>query len=196
METKTYIPLGNSCSIAYNLRLHKLRSCAFPFDWVRIINFNNVTTLLDNNFNNFLDYKNLKFKSFSDKFIVNGEFGSYIYTNKYCSFYHEFDKEIDKCDMKLFIDKYQRRINRLFTFLHSDKELIFIREEIGKLKLNKINKFINCIFKINPTIKFKLIIITNDKTEIKLDNVIFYHSDTKIIDWKRPELNWLEIFNL
>ena len=123
------------------------------------------------------------------------------YTQKVGTINTEIDNVIkqkpwNRMPYSVFIDKYQRRINRLFTFLHSDKELIFIREEIGKLKLDKINKFINCIFKINPTIKFKLIIITNDKTEIKLDNVIFYHSDTKIIDWKRPELNWLEIFNL
>ena len=77
-----------------------------------------------------------------------------------------------------------------------NNELIFIREEIGRIKINKINKFINCILKINPTIKFKVIIITNDKTEIKLDNVVFYYSNIKINDWKRPELNWLEIFNL
>ena len=38
--SKTYIPLGNSCSIAYNLKLHNLRKLAFPFDWVRVTNFN------------------------------------------------------------------------------------------------------------------------------------------------------------
>ena len=68
--SKIFIPLGNSCSIAYNLKLLKLRTCAFPFDWVRIANFNNVTKLIQNKFYGFLDSKNFKFKEFSDKFIV------------------------------------------------------------------------------------------------------------------------------
>ena len=122
--SKIYIPLGNSCSIAYNLRLLKLRIYAFPFDWVRVTNFNNVTKLIQNKFYGFLDFKNFKFKEFSDKFIVNGKKGSYIYSNNYCSFYHEFDKLIEKNDFDFFKEKYSRRIERFFNFMNSNNEII------------------------------------------------------------------------
>ena len=194
--SKIYIPLGNSCSIAYNLRLHNLRKLAFPFDWVRVANFNNVTRLIQNKFYGFLDYKNFKFKEFSDKFIVNGEKGSYIYSNNYCSFYHEFNKLIEEHDFNMFKEKYSRRINRFLHFMNSDNEIIFIREEFGKIKLSKINNFINTINEIYPNLNYKLIIITNQKVNFSHKNLKFYYSETRVRDWKRPELNWIDIFNI
>ena len=194
--SKIFIPLGNSCSIAYNLKLLKLRTCAFPFDWVRISNFNNVTKLIQNKFYGFLDSKNFKFKEFSDKFIVNGKKGSYIYSNDYCSFYHEFSKLIEKSDFNFFKEKYSRRIKRFFEFMNSSNEIIFIREEFGKVNMSKIDNFINTINEIYPDLNYKLIIITNQKLNFSHKNLKFYYSDVRVTDWKRPELDWIQIFNL
>ena len=194
--SKIYIPLGNSCSIAYNLKLLKLRKLAFPFDWVRVTNFNNVTKLIQNKFYGFLDFKNFKFKEFSDKFIVNGKKGSYIYSNNYCSFYHEFNKLIEEHDFNMFKEKYSRRIKRFLDLMNSDNEIIFIREEFGKLKISKINNFICAINEIYPNLNYKLIVITNQKVNFSHKNLKFYYSEARITDWKRPELNWINIFNL
>lgn len=194
--SKIYIPLGNSCSIAYNLKLLKLRICAFPFDWVRVTNFNNVTKLIQNKFYGFLDFKNFKFKEFSDKFIVNGKRGSYIYSNNYCSFYHEFNKLIEEHEFNMFKEKYSRRIKRFLDFINSDNEIIFIREEFGKIKISKINNFICAINEIYPDLNYKLIIITNQKVNFSHKNLKFYYSEARVTDWKRPELNWTNIFNL
>ena len=49
---------------------------------------------------------------------------------------------------------------------------------------------------MNPTLKFKLIIITNNKNLEDIDNVTFYYSDKSIIDWTRPEIDWANVFNL
>ena len=35
-----YIPLGTTCSIAYNLKKYNLRKATYPFDWIRINNLN------------------------------------------------------------------------------------------------------------------------------------------------------------
>ena len=194
--SKIYIPLGNSCSITYNLKLLKLRKYAFPFDWVRVINFNNVTKLIQNKFYGFLDFNNFKFKEFSDKFTVDGKKGSYIYSNNYCSFYHEFNKLIEEHHFNMFKEKYLRRIERFFNFMNSNNEIIFIREEFGKLKISKINNFINCINEIYPDLNYKLIIITNQKINFSHKNLKFYYSKVRVTDWKRPELKWSDIFNL
>ncbi len=204
MSTKTYVSLGNSCSIAYNLRLHKLREESYPFDWVRVTNFNNITTLIDNKFNDFLDIDTFVFKEFSDNFEVNSKMGSYIYKNNYCSFYHEFENRIDHEKLIPFKEKYTRKIRRFLDLLQSNKKIIFIREVFGKIKINKINKFIEKLYEINPDINFNIILITNDNIETdtphaqSLDNDIIkiYYSDKLITDWTRPELNWLEIFNI
>ena len=196
MSTKTFVSLGNSCSIAYNLKLCNLRTEAYPFDWVRVTNINNVTTLIDNKFNDFLDIDTFVFKEYSDIFEVNSKMGSYVYKNNYCSFYHEFENRIEREKLLSFKDKYIRRIERFLDLLQSDKKIIFIREEFGKIKINKINRFIKKLYENNPNINFNIILITNDNIEIESNQIINYYSNKKIIDWTRPELNWNEIFNL
>ena len=196
MGVNIYIPLGNSCSIAYNLRLLDLRNLAFPFDWVRVTNLNNITTLLENEFEDFLNLDTFQFKEISDKFEINGRNKSYVYSNNYCTFYHEFDDYIEKINTDTFLEKYNRRINRFLDCIKSKNHITFIREEYGKVKLCKINKFIKAIQIMNPTLKFKLIIITNNKNLEDIDNVTFYYSDKSIIDWTRPEIDWANVFNL
>lgn len=192
-----FISLGSTCSIAYNLKLRELRQCSLPFDWVRIKNLNNVSKLLQNKFSDFLDISTFNFKEISNKFMVNGKCGSYIYKNKYCGFYHEFNDYIENICLKEFIDKYKRRIQRLYDILQSEEEITFIREENGKISINKINKFIETIKKINSNIKFKIIIINNYRNNhIIIDNVNFYFSNKEVTDWKRPEINWAEIFSI
>lgn len=191
-----YVSLGSTCSIAYNLRELNLRDNAYPFDWIRILNLNNVSNLLENNFDGFLDVNNYNFIKYSEDFMINDNYGTYIYDNGYCKFYHEFDKPLEECDIDSFIDKYKRRINRLYDLLNSDEEIIFIREELRSVNINKINNFIETIRNINENINFKLIIISNDDVDYNIDNVIFYYSNEKFDTWMRKEIDWYKIFNL
>lgn len=193
-----YLSLGTTCSIAFNLRLLNIRLKAYPFDWIRIQNLNNLTKIINNSFNDFLNYDTFQFVNESDKFEVNGKMNSYIYKNNYCKFYHEFDKELDRVMFNKFKEKYKRRVNRFMEVLKSNNQITFIREEIGKVKESKIINFINTIKLINPNIDFKLVIITNDELtqNINIDNVKFHYSNLKVTDWRRPELDWKRIFNI
>ena len=80
------IPLGSTCSIAYQLRSLGLRNYAYPFDWVRINNLSLVTKLIETNFEDFLDQNEFKLNKISKEFDVNGNMLSYIYENKFCKF--------------------------------------------------------------------------------------------------------------
>jgi len=185
-----FVSLGSSCSIAYNLNEYKLRKEAYPFDWTRTNNLNNVSIAIDTLFDDFLNLDKFKFKCFSKNFEVNGKLGSYIYYNDCCSFFHDFNGLISEIDTKEFEDKYKRRINRFINLLKSDKEITFIREEFRKLNKNKIVRFIKSIKNLNKNINFSLIIITNDLNyqSMEIDNVTFYYSNIAITNWKRPEL--------
>tara|TARA_B100000424_G_C22945368_1_gene503183 strand:- start:8629 stop:9219 length:591 start_codon:yes stop_codon:yes gene_type:complete len=193
----TFVSLGSSCSIAYNLKEHNLRQEAYPFDWTRTLNLNNVSKAIDTKFEEFLNLKKFKLKCYDEKFEVDGGKGSYIYSNGYCSFYHDFNKLLDEFDTTGFVAKYERRINRFLELLSSNKEIIFIREEYGNLNRNKIKKLIESLQSFNSKMNFKIIIITNDLSykDIIYENLYFYFSDIKIEDWRRPEINWINIFN-
>ena len=80
--------------------------------------------------------------------------------------------------------------------MNSNNEIIFIREEFGNIKMSKINNFINCINEIYPDLNYKLIVITNQEVNFSHKNVKFHCSEVRVTDWKRPELNWVDIFNL
>ena len=188
------IPLGGTCSIAYQLKKYNLRKAAYPFDWVRINNFSKLIQLIENNFDNFfLDYKLIEF---SKNFKVNNVNGSYIYKNEFCKFYHDFDSEINEKNFLLFKAKYLRRINRFYEKIKSSKKILFIREEIGNLSENKIKNFIKIVLNLNPKLEFKLKIITITKKyeKINLPNVEIFFSNKKVTDWRRPELDWSQIF--
>ena len=70
------------------------------------------------------------------------------------------------------------------------------REEIRNLSQNKIKEFSDVINKMNPNLDWKLKIITNNKKHIKFksENIEIIFSDLKVINWKRPELDWKSIF--
>ena len=190
------IPLGSTCSIAYQLRYHRLREKAYPFDWVRINNLATVTDLIKNNFNNFLDKNKFKFKSISYRFEVDGEMLSYIYDNSYCKFYHEFNQYINNDNFKLFSEKYQRRIDRLIRTIKNSEKILFIREEIGNLSQNKIKEFSDMIHVMNPDLdwKMKIIVRNNKYVQFKSENIDIIFSDLKVSDWRRIELDWKSIF--
>ena len=81
------------------------------------------------------------------------------------------------------------------TIKNSEK-ILFIREEIGNLNIDKIRKFSNTINNINPKLNWKMKIIVNKKKyeEFKFENIEIIFSDQKVINWKRPELDWSKIF--
>tara|TARA_B100000524_G_C23625429_1_gene361327 strand:- start:107 stop:715 length:609 start_codon:yes stop_codon:yes gene_type:complete len=192
----TYVSLGASCSIAYNLKKFDLRNEAYPFDWTRTLNLNNICKAIDNEFKDFLNLNKFELKKLDESFFIEGNKCSYIYKNDYCSFYHDFYDEITKIDVNTFKQKYKRRIVRFLELLKSDKEIIFIREQIGKLNVNKINNLIKSLNNYNKNMNYKIIIITNDINykNININKIYFYFSDVKVLDWKRCELNWEKLF--
>ena len=190
------IPLGSTCSIAYQLKKLDKRKNAYPFDWVRINNFAIITSLIENNFEGFLDRESFKFDKISKCFLVKNEMKSYLYQTKFCKFFHEFNDYINDESFYEFQQKYKRRIKRLYSSINRCKKILFIREEIGNLSRNKINNFINLINKINPNLEWKLKIIVSKEQYLyhPFDNIEIIYSSQKVNDWRRPELDWESFF--
>ena len=65
-----YISLGSTCCVTQQIKNHNLRKHAYPFDWVRITNLNNISKLLENKFIDFLEYDSLEFVEYSKKFSI------------------------------------------------------------------------------------------------------------------------------
>ncbi len=154
------ISLGFSCTVARKLRDNDLRCYSFPFDWLRS-SFQGVCNLFENDFS---DLFNPRYLSFEKTYILN---------NKYCvAFYHDFPLEQNYLEsLDEIVAKYNRRIERLYRALHSDRVVYFFRfsscmdswkldtmpqtqHEVKKLRDMLLAKFPQC--------NFTLVVIDND----------------------------------
>ena len=206
-----YVSLGSSCSVAYQLQKLNKRNIAYPFDWLRCETLDNITNCFGNNFSDFITSCHIVSKSDKFPLSTNDDFPcidnqskaiSLCMQNKYnMKFYHDFT---DGSDMDTIDLKYQRRINRLLDLIKSDNEICFVRDELkpNKLNLDMIDKFQREIKKINPNIKFKMIIILHNPTNkehelLKLEDkdIIIVNDINPFKDWMRNNLNWLNLFN-
>jgi hypothetical protein len=181
-----YIPLGSDCSIAYNLQKLNFRKNAYPFDWIKFNNINDLIDILSNNFKYFLDKQFFEIKEESDKFPYIDENWSDIsskniiikHTKYLITFPHEVksDNNISE-QINNFIEKYNRRIIRLINILKNDSiKKVFIRITFKNEDFEKLN---NILSKICNNYEIKLIKI---------------NKKNKFSSWKKEELNWNNIF--
>ncbi len=183
-----YISLGSDCSIAFNLDKHNLRINAYPFDWIKINNINDLINILSNDFKFFTDMNYIEILNESDKFpYLDDKWTSVLSKNvilkntKYnITFPHEIkidDQTSVDIKIKNFIDKYDRRINKFISILKNDSiKKVFIRITNKKEELENLNDILS---KICLNYELKIIIINKKK---------------KFLSWKKEELNWENIF--
>lgn len=203
------ISLGSTCSVAYQLQKHLLRTCALPFDWIKVDSLSKINNVLENDFHDYI--LSVKEVSTSEKFSLveddevpeesNNE-EMHIMENKYgIRFSHDFSKgyNLDKIN-----EKYQRRIVRFKEILATSEEITFIRDElnINKIDIKDIECFLELIKKIyNVKVKYKMVINNYKKKEINYDifneikELEIYEDIQKYEYWTRPNVDWLKIFN-
>lgn len=204
-----FVSLGSTCSVAYHLQKLSKRYSAYPFDWIKTKELKDITLCIQNNFIDFLDFKEV---SQSNKFPIFDpdietfpdviKCGSRIMENKYSmQFYHDFgeDSSLDG----YVKEKYERRISRFFDLIRTSKQISFIRDEIhlNKIDSNQIEDFLRVIKSINSDLEIKLIIIIhNPKNKIidllnyKNENIVIVNDVFNYGGWQRPGVDWANLF--
>lgn len=158
-----YIPLGNDCSIAYQLNKLNLRTVALPFDWILTPSLFNVTTCLDENFSKFFD--NLKVKNQCNFSLLDFNWNetpsnTIRIVNHYgFHFVHDFTSLDDLGDVK---EKYYRRIDR-FNEIYNNQNIKKIFVRYGKTQ------------------------------EINLNGEVIFIENQKCSSWKKNEIDWSRI---
>ena len=129
-----YIPLGTNCKPSQWLRDKNLRKAAYPLDWV-VCPMTSSITLIENDFDDFLNYQNLIYLPPRRRYLFNQGtevFREDVVTPVICTKYnilfpHDFSVEGSK-DYKTVKDKYNRRIERFIKIKDSRTDFHFIYE--------------------------------------------------------------------
>lgn len=161
------ISLGENCQTAITLRALGLRNEAFPFDWQGVRNFDiagsggfsKKNELICNQFQDFFDENN--YEEFFETWETEHRL---VYNNKTgLQFLHEFPKNVTLHEhFPVFVQKYQKRIDRLYRVLNSNHSVLFVFIEFfANLSDNEI---IDSCQKLNETFpaKIEFLIIKND----------------------------------
>ncbi len=196
------IPIGNTCSVAYNAELLGLRCHALPFDWSTSKKLSQIANVIGSDFHDFTNFiRGNKVSSVHD--IIQEDYGNreisntLILSNKYKLFFpHEINTE--QFDITPTILKYQRRISRFRELLKSGEELLFVRDDnYHNLSWTDINTFVQLL--LDKTDNFRLIIVLSNPDNLPLNKYrnfspIIINDTQPYTNWKRPLVNWKQIF--
>lgn len=192
------------CSVAHNLSRLGLRKQAFPFDWLRINDINVIMSLLKSRFQFLFDKEYLveDLSKDSTKFptLIESDTIDTVDTDSTVShpivkntklnitFFHDFKTTLDNpdsySDTDLVIEKYNRRIDRLYQILFDENiPKVFVR--LSRCKTDK-RLFTNFIKKMNYK-NCRLIHILVDKKTLE--------SCESRCGWKKEELDWIDFLN-
>ena len=162
-----FVPLGNTCTISYQLNEVGLRHYAFPFDWSKM-SINQLNKVLTNGFKSFSDIKVKKYSENHPNFDNGG--GSFIVSNPYnITFAHEV---IDKNSIDEFKKLLDKRLTRLLS--HKDDYIKFVIFNTGK--------------KLDRTL-----LTSNLKKYFNDFDILEIQPDDQFTDWQYSHMNWFDL---
>lgn len=149
------ISLGDTCQVAYQMTLNKLRYERYPFDW-SLTPFESVYQFIQNRSLHFMDKDALV--------LIDGTPGYSPSIHRYIEdcfykiqFVHDFDLEQNFLkDYQRIKTNYDRRINRFFSALSSNKKILFIRQTITREQAIRLDKLLQTMF---PNLKYQILAI-------------------------------------
>lgn len=119
-----YVSLGAACSTSMALRRSNLQFWSYPFDWLAGSNLYDRTKIFLNDFDGWLNKEDLTLtKEYNGPVPKNFYFNNKTEIN----YLHDFKYKtpLDECYDEV-VEKYNRRINRLFTQIKGSKNVCFV----------------------------------------------------------------------
>ncbi|WP_239616385.1 DUF1796 family putative cysteine peptidase [Cohnella mopanensis] len=186
-----YISLGSTCQTAYQLRRLQLRTFAGPLDWFISRSVTDVSRLIHNRFQGFMEFNHLEvIGTDTDQYVVRDN-NYNIYS------YHDFPLRYRWTDTyPFFKQKMNRRVRALLTAAKNGP-LCFIRTDTSK---NEAQQIYTAIKTIIPC-RFKLLIVNNvnDYQEVRHEDWGIPHIGSVYVsrgaDWRGSNFAWNQIMS-
>lgn len=183
------ISLGSSCQSAWQLEVNGVRKLAYPFDWL-MTPFDGLVSFIINKGEGFLEKDNIEVIE-----ILHGD---------PLSFLHVADRKYDFHSMHDFFfpdmynygdvkAKYERRIQRFFDLLESNKKILFVRTQISRDEAVRLDDLLHYLY---PYLEYTLVAINDDpdaQTDWGLKRVKNFYMQSTPGDWGGDYQKWKEI---
>ncbi|GGA05447.1 amino acid permease [Paenibacillus marchantiophytorum] len=149
-----FFSLGDSCFPAIQLEKNKLRPYAGVLDWMVSGDLSQVNRLLNNRFNSFMEFKNLK--------VVGEDYGPFNYIVRDETYHidsaHDFSvKKNTIANLESYPEikeKYDRRIERFLDKLETSRRLLFIRTGGNRKQVEELQMTLSKLVKHDFRILF------------------------------------------
>jgi Putative papain-like cysteine peptidase (DUF1796) len=186
-----YVSLGSTCQTAYQLRRLQLRKFAGPLDWFISRDAANVSRLIRNRFEGFMEFDRLQvLGTDADQHVVGDNRHQVVSYHDFPLRYHWTDTYPD------FKQKVDRRIKALITAAKKGS-ICFIRTDTSKSDAQRLHAALG---KIVPG-KFRLLIVneTNDYQEVTHGDWGLRHVGSVWVprgrDWRGSDHAWDQIMS-
>lgn len=185
------ISLGTACQAAWQLEGNGMRRLAYPFDWL-VTPFHGLIPFIINQGAGFLDKDKIEIvKTLPGKatFLHVADLTYDIH------FIHDFHgtEIIDNYDK--IKNKYDRRIQRFFTLLQSNKKILFFRVQITRDEAIVLDNLIHTTY---PNLEYTLVAI-NDSPDTEndwgLERVRNFYMRQSIDNWQGDGERWKDILS-
>lgn len=132
--------IGEDCACATYMKRNKLRSVSGPFDWLTHADFDTRVELILSDFENFLNFEDLKFLEKDERMFNDPDCDYYENTRTGFYFFHNFPTGIKlELSYPQVLSQFQKRCRRFTNLIHkAQKPLLIWFSQYQKLSDEKI----------------------------------------------------------
>lgn len=185
------VSLGGRCQVSWQLEHHGLRRLAYPLDWL-VTPFGSLIKFIEHEGQGLLDLDKIHIAGayagdLRSLEVIDTTYGIISYHDFYASPYMGNYAEIK--------DKYDRRVERLFKLLKSNKKVLFIRQGSSKGEIEYLHSFIYCRY---PNLKYKILAVNGTEEYLENWNIpqvknVYLNNDG--FDWQGDFNAWKKILS-
>ncbi len=192
------INLGGDCQVAYQMKKHKLRTCALPFDRVNCPP-EAIIKLLELKFEGFLEKEHLAYTEATSSHIHETVYDMILrHDFKVIEDFLAWEASTEEEEYRTYDEvkkRYDRRVARFLNLIDTSKCILFIRKRASE---EQAKLLVETIKKVYPELDFLLVILggkEEHKKDWKVDHIRnFFLRQLDPYKWSGDDEAWREIF--
>lgn len=187
------VSLGTGCQAAFQLRINGKRNVAYPFDWV-ITPFHGLVSFITNEGEDYFHQDHL---SVIEILPASEHTPSMLHVVDLRYDIHSIHDFLgpDMSNYESVKEKYDRRVQRFFKLLKSNKKVLFIRVQLFRDEAEQLDQLLQALY---PQLKYTILAVCDDpsaQSDWGLKRVRNFYMQQVPGNWLGDSERWKEILS-